>query len=115
MVTATNHPEDVLCARIAIRKRVIGRIAPRGFAYATDEIRRREYLDLLHEPDLTVVAFRRRGWGTQDYQDWSRRLLATGEAFVVPTTHEGETVTRFAVVNPETTEADIDLILDTMV
>jgi len=33
---------------------------------------------------------------------------------VVPTTHEGETVTRFAVVNPETTEADIDLILDSM-
>jgi L-2,4-diaminobutyrate decarboxylase len=83
--------------------------------YATDEIRRREYLDLLHETDLTVVAFRRRGWGAQDYQDWSRRLLATGEAFVVPTTHEGETVTRFAVVNPETTEADIDLILGTMV
>jgi hypothetical protein len=33
---------------------------------------------------------------------------------VVATTHEGETVTRFAVVNPETTEADIAMILDTM-
>jgi L-2,4-diaminobutyrate decarboxylase len=83
--------------------------------YAADEIRRRGYLDLLHEPDLTVVAFRRRGWTPQDYKDWSRRLLTAGEAFVVPTTHEGETVTRFAVVNPETTEADIDSILDTMV
>jgi glutamate/tyrosine decarboxylase-like PLP-dependent enzyme len=83
--------------------------------HATDEIREREYLDLLHEPDLSVVAFRRRGWGPHEYKDWSRRLLASGEAFVVPTTHEGETVTRFAVVNPETTEADIDLILDTMV
>jgi L-2,4-diaminobutyrate decarboxylase len=82
--------------------------------YAADEIRRREYLDLLHEPDLSVVAFRRRGWTPQDYNDWSRRLLAAGEAFVVPTTHEGETVTRFAVVNPETTEADIDAILDSM-
>ena len=82
--------------------------------YATDEIRRREYLDLLHEPDLSVVAFRRRGWNPQDYKDWSAALLATGEAFVVPTTHEGETVTRFAVVNPETSEADIDSILDTM-
>jgi L-2,4-diaminobutyrate decarboxylase len=83
--------------------------------YAADSIREREYLDLLHEPDLSVVAFRRRGWAPQDYKDWSDRLLAAGEAFVVPTTHEGETVTRFAVVNPETTEADIDLILDTMV
>jgi glutamate/tyrosine decarboxylase-like PLP-dependent enzyme len=61
-----------------------------------------------------VVAFRRRGWNPKDYKDWSRRLLAAGEAFVVPTTHKGETVTRFAVVNPETTAADIDSILDTM-
>ena len=33
---------------------------------------------------------------------------------MVPTVHDGETVTRFAVVNPLTTEADIDAILDTM-
>jgi L-2,4-diaminobutyrate decarboxylase len=82
--------------------------------FATEEIRRRAYLDLLHEPDLSVVAFRRQGWGPQDYKDWSGRLLAEGSAFVVSTTHQGETVTRFAVVNPETTEADIAMILDTM-
>jgi glutamate/tyrosine decarboxylase-like PLP-dependent enzyme len=82
--------------------------------YATEEIRRRDYLDLLHEPDLSVVAFRRRGWQPPDYQKWSGDLLADDVAFVVATTHEGETVTRFAVVNPETTEADIAMILDTM-
>jgi glutamate/tyrosine decarboxylase-like PLP-dependent enzyme len=83
--------------------------------YAASEVRRREYLGLLHEPDLSTVAFRRVGWAPQDYKDWSRRLLASGDAFVVPTTHEGETVTRLCVINPETTEADIDLILDSMV
>ena len=36
----------------------------------------------------------------EDYQAWSDRLLAEEFAFVVPTTHEGETVTRFAIVNP---------------
>ena len=35
-------------------------------------------------------------------------------AFVVPTTHGDETVTRFAIVNPRTTEADVSAILDTM-
>jgi len=35
-------------------------------------------------------------------------------AFVTPTTHLGETVTRFAIVNPRTTESDISMILDTM-
>jgi hypothetical protein len=35
-------------------------------------------------------------------------------AFVTPTKHGAETVTRFAIVNPRTTEADIVGILDTM-
>jgi glutamate/tyrosine decarboxylase-like PLP-dependent enzyme len=82
--------------------------------YAAEEIRGRPYTELLHEPDLSVVAFRRVGWSPQQYKDWSARLLADGEGFVVATTHEGETVTRFAVVNPETSEADIAAILDTM-
>ena len=50
----------------------------------------------------------------EDYQAWSDRLLAEQVAFVVPTSHEGETVTRFAIVNPSTTEDDITAILDTM-
>ena len=33
----------------------------------------------------------------------------------MPTTHDGETLTRFAIVNPETSEDDIAAILDTMV
>ena len=35
-------------------------------------------------------------------------------AFVVPTTFRGETLTRFAVVNPHTTKEDVNAILDTM-
>jgi glutamate/tyrosine decarboxylase-like PLP-dependent enzyme len=81
---------------------------------ATAQIRSRPYLELLHEPELSVVAFRRVGWSPSDYKQWSQRMLLAGEAFVVPTTHAGETVTRFAIVNPETTEADIVAILDSM-
>jgi glutamate/tyrosine decarboxylase-like PLP-dependent enzyme len=81
---------------------------------ATAQIRSRPYLELLHEPELSVVAFRRVGWSPSDYKQWSQRMLLAGEAFVVPTTHAGETVTRFAIVNPETTEADVVAILDSM-
>ena len=42
------------------------------------------------------------------------RLLEREEAFVVPTSHEGETLARFAIVNPLTSEDDITEILDTM-
>lgn len=82
--------------------------------FAAKEIERRDYVELLRQPDTSVVVFRRIGWTPQQYQVWSDRLLLANFAFVVPTSHEGETVTRFAVVNPRTTEADISNILDTM-
>jgi glutamate/tyrosine decarboxylase-like PLP-dependent enzyme len=82
--------------------------------FAAAEVVRRPYLELLHEPHLSVVGFRRIGWDPATYHAWSRELLARDAGFVVPTTHLGETVTRLAVVNPETTEQDITEILDTM-
>lgn len=82
--------------------------------YAEDEITRRPELELVRHRDLSVVVFRRLGWEPADYQAWSDRLLADESAFVVPTSHAGETLARFAIVNPETTEADIDLVLDSM-
>lgn len=81
---------------------------------AADGVRQRNYLELVREPHLSVVVFRRLGWTTEQYYAWSERLLAANFAFVLPTTHEQETVTRFAIVNPRTTVADVTLILDTM-
>ena len=82
---------------------------------AAQDVHRRPYLELLCEPDLSVVVFRRLGWSAQQYHEWSRHLLDDGVALVVPTTtHAGEPATRIAVVNPLTTEADIAKILDTL-
>ena len=47
--------------------------------------------------------------------DWGMvRARGADFAFVVPTTFRGETLTRFAVVNPHTTKEDVTAILDTM-
>ena len=81
---------------------------------AAEGVRARSYLELVREPNLSVVVFRRLGWTSKQYYEWSDRLLAANFAFVLPTTHESETVTRFAIVNPRTTVADVHLILDTM-
>jgi glutamate/tyrosine decarboxylase-like PLP-dependent enzyme len=81
---------------------------------AAEDIRSRTYVELLHEPDLSVVVFRRLGWSPADYHDWAQRQLAANFAFVMPTLHDGETVTRFAIINPRTTPEHISLILDTM-
>jgi glutamate/tyrosine decarboxylase-like PLP-dependent enzyme len=81
---------------------------------AAHEIDRRPYLERVHDPVLSVVAFRRLGWAPPDYERWSEELLATGNALVTPTKHRGETITRFAFVNPRTTVEDVRGILDTM-
>ena len=84
-------------------------------AFAEAEIERREEFELVRERDLSVVVFRRLGWSAQDYQAWSDRVLEEEFAFVVPTTHAGETLARFAIVNPQTSAEDITAILDSMV
>ena len=70
--------------------------------------------ELLIEPELSVVLFRRVGWAPSQYQAWSDTELATGRSFVVPTTWRGEVVLRFCIVNPRTTTDDIQAILATL-
>lgn len=82
--------------------------------YAAAAVSRRDYLDLVMEPPLSVVVFRRRGWSPERYYEWSHQLLASGTAFVVPTTHKGETAIRIAVVNPRSQPEDIDIVLDSL-
>lgn len=82
--------------------------------HAADVVRRSPHLELILEPELSVVLFRRTGWSAGDYQAWSDRLLADGIAFVTPTGWKGETVLRVCVVNPLTTTSDIDMILESL-
>jgi L-2,4-diaminobutyrate decarboxylase len=82
--------------------------------FAEAEIARRPYLEALREADLSVLVFRRLGWEPEDYYAWSAEMMREELAFVVPTSHDGETVARFAIVNPMTSEDDIIAILDTM-
>jgi glutamate/tyrosine decarboxylase-like PLP-dependent enzyme len=77
-------------------------------------IERAEHLELIMEPELSVVLFRRKGWTPVQYETWSDRLLADGTGFVVPTSWAGETVLRICVVNPRTSVDDIALLIDTL-
>jgi aromatic-L-amino-acid/L-tryptophan decarboxylase len=72
------------------------------------------YLELVRRPELSVVLFRRRGWDRDDYESWSARLLDQQIGFVEPTTWEGESVARFALLHPDTTVEMIGEIIGTM-
>ncbi|KNX38161.1 pyridoxal phosphate-dependent decarboxylase family protein [Luteipulveratus halotolerans] len=82
--------------------------------FAQAEIERRDHVEVVREADLSVLVFRRLGWEAKDYHAWSDGILAREEGFVVPTSHLGETLARFAIVNPRTTEDDITALLDSM-
>ncbi len=75
-------------------------------------------LELVREPGLSCVLFRRKGWEPADYNNWTMKNLDDGFALVTPTTWKTdgieETVARFCFINPDTTEKDLDDILKTM-
>jgi L-2,4-diaminobutyrate decarboxylase len=72
------------------------------------------HTELLLEPELSVVVFRRRGWKPEQYRVWSDRELAAGRAFVTPTSWAGETVLRICIVNPRTSVDDVRAIVDSL-
>jgi len=71
-------------------------------------------LELVREPELSIVAFTRKGWTPDQYQQWSDALLEKQIGFIPPSKHAGESILRFAFVNPWTSMDDVQMILDTL-
>lgn len=81
---------------------------------AADLVRSHPRLKLHCEPELSVVAFTRDGWGAAQYQEWSDKLLADQIGFIPPSSDKGQPILRFAIVNPWTQIEDIEMILNTL-
>jgi hypothetical protein len=81
-------------------------------------IESKSYTELVREPSLSCVLFRRIGWSAEDYRAWTYKNHKAGFALVAPTKRRtslgAETVSRFCFINPDTTEQDIEDILETM-
>lgn len=74
--------------------------------------------ELVREPSLSCVLYRRIGWSAEDYRNWTYKNHESGFALVTPTKWKSangyETVSRFCFINPDTTKADIENILRSM-
>ena len=81
---------------------------------AADQVRAHPHLKLLMDPILSIVAFERVGWKSEDYENWSDKILADQIGFVTPSAYKGRSILRFAIVNPWTSESDISEILATL-
>jgi glutamate/tyrosine decarboxylase-like PLP-dependent enzyme len=78
---------------------------------AADLIESLPQLELVRRPELSVVLFRRTGWGKAEYEAWSDLLLEEQTGFVMHTTWEGEPVGRLALLHPDTSIELIGQIL----
>lgn len=105
--TLAAQGEDAMCA--AVESSLL-------LAQATARlIDRTPGLELAIEPELSVVVFRREGWSPADYRAWCDRQLVEGNALVLPTTWHGETLMRFCFINPRTTFADVQSLIESIV
>jgi aromatic-L-amino-acid decarboxylase len=79
--------------------------------YAAAQLRTRPHVELIREPDLSVILFRREGWGHDEYERWSRHLLEGQRAFVTSSSWRGEIVGRLVFLHPATTTDMVDEVL----
>jgi glutamate/tyrosine decarboxylase-like PLP-dependent enzyme len=71
-----------------------------------------DHLDLVMEPTLSIVVFKRKGWKKEDYDAWSHKLALEGKILCLPSSIDGETILRLAFLNPKT---DIDKAIEIVV
>lgn len=94
-----------------------GEAIERGLAITQDiaeHIEAASHLELLIEPELSVVLFRRPGWSADEMLDWSERHRVNGTILCVPTRWLGQTVFRLCIINPDTDATRVIDMLDTM-
>jgi len=79
--------------------------------YAGEAIERHPDLELVAPPHTVMVAFRHRD-GDERNIDIHRKLFASGEAVIGRTTVDGRAALKLTLLNPTTTRAQVDALLD---
>ncbi len=77
-------------------------------------IRASGHLELVREPELSVLLFERPGYTDEQYSAWSTEMSHAGRILCVPTTWRGQTVLRLAFVNPDTSADAVLEALETL-
>lgn len=71
--------------------------------------------ELIMQPELGVVLFRREGWGRDEWAAWAAGLLRNQVAFVAPSTYRGEPMGRLVFMHPRTPLSIVDELMASLV
>ena len=82
--------------------------------YAAEQLASIPDVELVMEPELSVLLFRKAGWDSSRWSQWAADLLECRVAFVAPSTWKGETVGRLVFLNPLTTNEIVDEVIQTL-
>jgi len=82
--------------------------------YLYERLRASEDFEPVHEPELNILCFRRVGLSDEETADLRERLVRSGRAWITTTILRGERVLRVTMMNPRTTEAHVDAMLDAL-
>jgi glutamate/tyrosine decarboxylase-like PLP-dependent enzyme len=82
--------------------------------FAAEVISESDHLELVREPGLSIVLFRRPGWGVTEYNAWAQHLLREQIAFVAHSSWRGEPVGRLVFLHPNTTEQMVREVFETL-
>ncbi|HEV7238935.1 MAG TPA: aminotransferase class I/II-fold pyridoxal phosphate-dependent enzyme [Thermoanaerobaculia bacterium] len=82
--------------------------------YLYERVAASDDFEPVHEPELNILCFRRRGFDDEQTAELRERLIRSGRAWITSTVLRGERVLRVTMMNPRTTEAHIDAMLDAL-
>jgi L-2,4-diaminobutyrate decarboxylase len=79
--------------------------------YLYDCLRDSEDFEPVHEPQLNILCFRRRGLDNDATAELRERLVRSGRAWITTTVLRGERVLRVTMMNPRSSRRDVDGLL----
>jgi L-2,4-diaminobutyrate decarboxylase len=82
--------------------------------YLHDQLALSDDFEPLHEPQMNILCFRRRGFSDEETDALRERLIRSGQAWITSTILRGERVLRVTMMNPRTEERHVDAMLDAL-
>lgn len=82
--------------------------------YLYERVRDSQDFEPVHEPEMNIFCFRRRGLDNEATAALRERVICSGKAWITTTLLRGERVLRVAVMNPRTSETEMDALLDAL-